>query len=876
MKSDSNHPPRVFLKFFRWFCHPKLQKYIEGDLLEMYEETKQKSGKRKADIKFIINVILLCRPGIIRPAEGSQNLNTYGMYKSYLKTGARNLSRNRAYAVINVAGLALSMACAILIFSWVSYHTGFDTFHNNASRIYRIVTEQHRDNISYTGSVPSPLGWYLRNDHALTEKLARAFTAREILITLKRGEELQKFKEVEGLTFAEPEFFEIFNFPLAQGKNGGVLSAPNTAIITERMARKYFGDQNPMSEVFWLENRIPFTITGVLKDLPANTEIKSEIFVSYATLKAYDPWLAHDVQGWGGIQDGMHCYVLLKDGIAPGQVEEALQPYVKTFRSKSKNVHHYKLQPLADIHFDARFGGVVEKSKLWTLSVIGFFLIITACLNFINMATAQAASRSKEVGVRKVLGGFKRQLFWQFLTETLMVTIIGVVLALLLATVFAPYVRSLFGVEIPMNFFTDSTIALFSVVLCVVITFLAGYYPALVLSGFQPVTALKGKILQHSTGGLNARRSMIIAQFVISQILIVGMIVIMSQMRYITNTDLGFAHDAIVMIDMGIDSTQTKSRVVKNEMLRVPGVEKVSLCFSAPASSNTWGNSVRFDNATEDENFRTSIKLADADYLSAFDLHLAAGRNLTPSDTVREILVNEAMISRLSLKSPEEALGKMISSNGGELKAPIVGVVKDFHDQSFHEQISPILITTAGAYYDYYGVKLNLATVRTALPALEKVWLEQHPDQIFHYEFLDDHIALFYEAEEITMKAIQVFSFIAIFIGCLGLYGLVSFMVVQKTKEVGIRKVLGGEVSHILWIFGKEFIVLILIAALIASPVAGWLMNNWLTGFQFRVPLTAWTFVLAIGATLFIAACTVGYHVIRGATANPVQSLRSE
>ncbi len=875
MKNPESTPPSFFLHFFRWFCHPSLAKYVEGDLMELYEERVREKGKRNADINFSIDVLLLFRPGIIKPA-GYQQLNTYGMYKSYIKVGWRNLVRNKSYSIINVAGLTLSMACGIFIFSLVSQHLSYDNFHHNPDQTYRIVTEMHRDNIGYTNCVPSPLGEYFRNDYTYAEKVARVYMEPGALVTLKRENTLTKFKETDGIAFAETSFFDIFNFPLLYGDAASALTEPNAAIVTERIARKYFGDQDAIGETFWLENKIPFTVKGVLKNLPSNTDIKSEIFVSYVTLKAHSPWLADETGGWGGIRSGMYCYVRLQADASAAKVEEVLSAYVKIHRAESKNVHHYKLQPLNDIHFNAQYGGPMGKNKLWILTILGVFLIATACLNFVNLATAQALRRSKEVGVRKVLGSFRFQLFWQFIFETGIITFMSILAACIIAYVTFPMINTFFNTAIDVNSIVDKWLLLFVLVLGIVVTLLAGYYPGLVLSGFRPVAALKGRLSQQNVGGFNTRRTLIVVQFAISQVLIIGMIVIMHQMKFATQSHLGFDKDAIVMVTMGRDSTGTRASVLKNEITGIPGVEKISLCFAAPSSEYEWGNSIRFDNSVEEVNFRTSMKLADADYLSTFDLELVAGRNLSPSDTVKEILVNETLIHKLNLQSPEEALGRMISANNGSMNGAIVGVVKDFHDKSFHEEISPILITTYTRDYMNYAVKLNMAHAKGVLSDIESLWQQQHPDQIFEYEFLDESIAHFYEAEETMLRLIQTFSFIAIFIGALGLYGLVSFMVSQKVKEIGIRKVLGGTGHHIVWIFGKEFVRLIVIAFLIAAPLGWWLMSNWLKDFEFQTQISSWPFVWAMGCSLVVAAVTVSYQVLTTALMNPVNSLRSE
>ena len=875
MEKNTITPPALFLRFFRWYCHPDMLDYIEGDLLEVYGRRVKKLGRRNANVKFIIDVLLLCRPGIIRSRQ-RQQLYPYGMYKSYFKIGWRNLLNNKSYTVINMAGLALSVLCAIFIFSFVRQHLAVDDFHPYPERTYRVVTELHRDVVAYQSNVPSPLGAHFRNDYTYAEKIARVYTESDALITLRKENKLVKFKETGGIAFTEASFFEIFHFPLLKGKPTTVLTEPNTAILTERVARKFFGDKDPIGEVFWFQNRFPFTVTGVLQDLPVNTDIRSEIFVSYPSLQTFDSWLADDTDGWGGIRDGMKCYVVLKPGVPTAQVEAALSAYVKKFRPTSKNVHHYKLQPLHDIHFNAQYGGPVSKSKLWVILIIGAFLIITACVNFINLATAQVLRRSKDVGVRKTLGSSKNQLFGQFIVETALITFAAIAIAAMLAYILFPYINTFFQTRIQIDLFTDPTLLLFMLGVGVGITLLAGYYPAAVLAGFQPVAALKGKLLQQRRGGFNTRRTLIVAQFVIAQVLIIGMLVIMNQMRFARQSDLGFDKEAIVMVTVGRDSTRTVANTLKNEIARIPGVEKITLCYAAPSSNIDWGNSIRFEGSTEEVNFRTSIKSADADYLSTFGLTLVAGRNLVPSDSVREMLINEAMVRKLGLPSAEEALGRHIAANGGQMKGAIVGVLKDFHDKSFHEDISAVLITTYTEDYSSYAVKIDLAHAHTILAAIEEKWLMLHPDQLFEYAFLDDSIAQFYKAEETSLKLVQTFSFIAIFIGCLGLYGLVSFMIAQKTKEIGIRKVLGGTMAHIAWLFGREFIQLILIAFLIAAPIGWWGMREWLQAFKFQVPMGAMTFLWALAGSCGVAACTIGYQVIKTAGTNPVKSLRTE
>jgi len=796
------------------------------------------------------------------------------MIRNYFKIAFRNLRKNRVYGLINVMGLAMSMACCILIFTLVKYHLSFDNFHKDPDRIYRFVTEQHRDEISYAASVPPPFGKAFRNDYAFAEQVARAVMSHDALISIKQGEEIKKFKEKEGATFTEPELFDIFNFPLLQGDKKTALTEPNTAIITEHLAKKYFGNENPVNKTFRYENSIDFKITGVLKDIPANTDLKSEIYLSWPTLKSRNEWYASD-DAWGGISTELQCFTRLRPTITATQIEKLLPAYVTKYRPKSKNVHHYKLQPLAQVHFDGRYGGVMEKRNLWILSFIGLFLIITACVNFINLATAQALKRAKEVGIRKVLGSLRGQLFWQFIAETALITVIAAFAAVGLSYLALPYVNEWFKTEMAIQFLSGSLLVIFIPLLALLVIFLAGSYPGLILSGFRPVSALKGKLSQQHIGGFNTRRTLIVTQFTISMILVIGMMVIFRQMQYAKTSDLGFNKDAVVMIPMGFDSASNAQKTLRNELAAIPGVQAVSQCYAAPSSDEAWNTSIRFDTRTEEELFRSSIKAADDQYVKTFDLQLVAGRNIFPSDTVREFLINEALIRKLGLKSPQEALGKKIYFNGN-MSATIAGVVKDFHDGSFHSDINAVCITSFGSNYSSYAVRINMNNIKSVLPALEKKWSSIHPDKIYEYKFLDENIAGFYETEETMLKLISSFSCIAIFIGCLGLYGLVSFMAAQKTKEIGIRKVLGSSITEILWIFGKEFGRLILIAFLVAAPIAWWLMNNWLQDFKYRIHIGVWVFLMAIGVTLFIAAITVVYQSIKAAMANPVKSLRTE
>ena len=532
------------------------------------------------------------------------------MLKNFFKLSWRSLLGNKAYTFINVSGLALSMACGILIFTTVKYHLSFDNFHPNSDRIYRMVTEQHRDVVNYVGSVPPSFAKTFRKDFTFAERTANVATFEGEFVTINTGDGLKKFKEPNGISFAEPEYFDIFNFPLLRGDKHTALSEPNTGIITQRIAEKYFGKEDPMGKVFKMDDKIPVRVTGILQNLPDNTDQQSEVFISYPTIKVYSDWFVAD-DAWGGITDALKTYVRLRPGVTPAQVEKALPAYVTKYRHESKNQHVYRLQPLKEVHFEARYGGVMERRNLWILSFIGIFIIVTACVNFVNLATAQALRRSREVGVRKVLGSLRSQLFWQFIAETALISILGLVVALAIATSVLPFVNSLFKTQMTIHLFSDWTLMFFLLLLTAVVTFLAGSYPGIILSRFKPVAAIKGKISNQQIGGFNTRRALIVTQFAISQILIIGMIVIASQMHYAKNSDLGFNKDAIVMVPLGLDSAGNSVSTLKDQLAKLSGVQKVTACYEAPSAAGGFGTSVRYDNRAEDEAFNIDIKSAD-------------------------------------------------------------------------------------------------------------------------------------------------------------------------------------------------------------------------------------------------------------------------
>ena len=796
------------------------------------------------------------------------------MLKNFVTIAWRNLWKNKAYAGINILGLSLGIGCGILIFALVSFHLSFDNFHPGKDRIYRIVTEFHDEVADYSQGVPSPLGKTFRRDFDYTEKVARVIDYNDNLISFKRGNELKKFQEKKGVVYAEPAFFDIFHFPLLLGDKATVLQGPGQALITERLAKKYFGEASAaMGQTIRVDNMTNFAIVGILRDIPVNTDRSQEIYLSYDDIRDRSKRLASD-SSWGSIYSECMCYIRLKPAVTAAQVNEGVKRMGKTYQKfRDAKTTIFRLQPLSDIHFNGDFDGYVDKKYLWALFFIGLFILGTACVNFINLATAQALNRSTEVGIRKVLGGLRKQLFWQFIMETTFIVVGAVVLGYLLALGALPFINTLFKTDIQFHLLDDPAAIVFLLGLLVVVVFLSGSYPGLVLSRFKPVAALKSRLSQKEVGGFSLRRILVVAQFTISQMLIIGTIVIAGQLHYAQTSDLGFDKNATVLMPVPVNDP-AKLATMRARIGAIAGIRDVSFCAHPPASESNHSTGIRFANRQSDEHWEVSTKYADDQYLKTFGLKLAIGRNFFPADTVKEFLVNETLVKKLNLGSGAKIIGQTIKING--FSGPVVGVVKDFYNQSLHNDINPIAIFPLVGTYQTCAVKIDPSHVHEDLAAFEKIWNGTFPEYLYSYSFLDDSIAEFYELDNSLLKLIEFFAVIAVFIGCLGLYGLTSFMAVRKTKEIGVRKVLGASIPSILWLFGREFSRLVLIAFAVAAPAAWWIMHQYLQDFKYRIAIGPGIFLLAIAATFVIVVLTVGYQSMRSALANPVKALRSE
>jgi putative ABC transport system permease protein len=814
------------------------------------------------------------------------------MFKNYFKTAFRSLIRNMNYTIINIAGLAVGIAVCMMIFIIIQYQTSFDSFHSNKDHIYRVLTEYHHAedaNITYGKDVPFPMPEGLKTAFPQIERAAPIWASHndQLLIPEDNGTTIKTFKENKGVFFTEPSFFKIFDFPLLAGSYES-LKDPNNVLLTKEIAEKYFGDwKTAIGKTIKLEaggslfshGIDVLKVSGILATIPANTDFQLKLVVAFGTGITED--MAKNTDWEDRTNSDFGCYILLPPNISVDNFNQKLRAYSRKVESPD-NKDSYIIQPLSAVHYDTQTGNYSNKAisheLLNVLWLIAAFILLIACVNFINLSTAQAVNRAKEVGVRKVLGSNKSQLQIQFIIETFLIVIVAVMLAAGITILAMSSVNQLLELSLSFNILNNPAIILFLLTVTIVVTALAGFYPSVVLSRFNPVNALKSKLTANTAKGISLRRGLVVFQFIIAQALIIGTLIIVKQMNYFINQPLGFDKDAIINVPFRVDSVWfSKVDYLKQQLLSVNGVQAVSFSSNTPVEdANDIWSTFKFDHAIKEADFKVIIKFADNEYVPAYKLQLIAGRNLQPSKMTREFLVNESLMKSLGIKNPDEILNKEISIWGDQIKCPVVGVLKDFNDRSFRHDLAPLLITTNNTMYNQAGIKLATTNISSTLQSVKKIWEQTFSDYVYEYKFLDDKIESFYKQENQLAQLYKIFAAIAIFLSCLGLYGLASFMAVQRIKEVGIRKVLGATAGNIVYLFSKEFIILIAIAFAIATPIAWYFMHQWLQDYVYRINISWWIFAAGGLVAIIIAIATISFQVIKAAIANPVKSLRTE
>ncbi|QHV94460.1 ABC transporter permease [Spirosoma endbachense] len=798
------------------------------------------------------------------------------MFRNYLKIAFRNLNAQRAYTLLNVVGLTIGMAGGLLIFLFIYHHLNTDRHHAKFDRIYRIVLDLHLDDgsIEHYPEAPLPMSKTLRTDYPQVDQAAFLRMNRSLTVSINRPGQTSpnRFLEQEGTAIVEAELFQIFDYQWLGGNPKTALREPNSVVLTESWAKRYFGDSDPMGQVMELDHKVNATVTGLVADPVRPTDTNIGLFISMPTIRQLDP--EFDVHEWGQLSSTNRLYCTLKDNkpATARQIETTFPALSKKHFGDVAKAFHFHIQPLADIHFDVqRVGGVIRLSLLGSLGLIGLFLIVIACINFVNLATAQAFRRSKEVGIRKTLGSSRIQLARQFLLETSLIVVIATILAMLVVVVSLPLFSN--RVHISLSLKPNGPMLLFIGLLMAIVVLLAGGYPAFVLSGFSPWASLRGKLMASSLGGYSLRKGLVVLQFVICQILLVGSLVVMKQMNFIRQTDLGFQKDNVLIVNLPNSGKETW-QAFKNKLNQYPDIKAVTLQYRPPSAGVMNGGSFKFGSKTEWVTFPVRERLADADYLKAYNLQLVAGRNISEGDSIREYVINETLAHKLGFRNPQDIIGKPMQYYLSQVPLPIVGVVKDFHQKSLHEAIAPCFIASFPAMYRQAGIRISGQSSVQTLAHIRQVWQSLYPTDVFDYEFLNDQLAQFYETETTISQLVNTFALMAMVICGLGLYGLVAFTVGQRTKEIGIRKVLGASVASIVALLSKDFLKLVLTAIVLASPVAWWAMNQWLQDFAYKIDIAWWVFVLAGLLAIAIALLTVSFQSVKAALMNPVKSLR--
>ncbi|MES2849631.1 MAG: ABC transporter permease [Bacteroidota bacterium] len=801
------------------------------------------------------------------------------MIKTYFKTAFRNLLRNRKHATLNILGLGVAIAACIIVFLVIQYENSYDKHLQGYDSVYQVVTkDKDADGELFTNGVPFPSIKYLKQDNP-QYKFAELMQNYGVQVTAKApGAENKKFREESGVFFGDPELLKMFEVKFLTG-SAEVLNDVNSVAISQSQAEKYFGDwKNAVGKTVMLNNdENDLAVAAVFEDMPQNTDFPFKLVASYEGFTMHDnTWPLDD---WGANTSNHQVYAKLPANADIMAMNKQLDVFEKKYNSGNRaTTRTHFLQPLKNIHFDERFATngdhVSSKTSLYTLAFIGLLIILMACINFINLSTALAVTRSKEVGIRKVMGSSKAQLSMQVIIETTAVVMVSAAIAISLAWVALPYIKSIMVVQDKLNLFNTGSI-LFILAIITITIILSGIYPAFIMGRFKPVEAIKNKINPSKVGSVSLRRVLVVLQFAFSQIFIIATIIAISQMSFIRRTDLGFNKDATLMIYMNADSVSRMRHDAFRDALKARSdVKAISFAFDAPSSDNSWTSNFAFDKM-EDRDFNVQQKQADHNYANTYGLQLVTGRFYEQSDTCREYVVNETLLKKCGITDPKDAIGKMFRL-GGRKPMPVVGVVKDFKQASLRDAVEPIVICPNKRWYQSAGIKLSSTNLGKSKDEIKILWDKYFPEYVYNASFLDESINNYYAAEERLSAMYKVYAILAIFISCLGLYGLVSFMVVRKTKEVGIRKVLGASVQSILYLFSKEFTILITIAFVIAAPAAWYLMNNWLKDFAYKINIGIGVFLVAIVSSILIAWITVGYKAMRAATANPVKSLRTE
>ncbi len=820
------------------------------------------------------------------------------MFKNYFTVALRNFRRNKIFSSINVLGLSIGISASLVIFLIAYYELSFDKFEKDRDRIFRVVMDiKFNGDVGHSPAVPAPLSSAIHNevsgvDASVPVMQFQGDATAKVTIISGNSDKPAIYKQQPDIVFTNNQYFDLIPFKWLVGSPQTALNEPFSVVITESRAKQYFPNipltDVPGKQIIYNDD-LKTTVSGIVKDMNEHTDFTSEEFISFPTIAKTQLQKQFMMDVWNDWMSYSKVYVKLSKGSSVARTETQLQELIKKYNkdaNKDKNnTMSFRLQPLSDIHFNTDYRGfgmrTANKSTLYGLFAIAVFLLLLGCINFINLTTAQASQRAKEIGIRKTIGSSKKQLIIQFLSETFFVTCVATIVSVLIT----PFLLKIFADFMPpglhFELFHQPSVMIFLFLLTVIVSFLSGLYPALILAGFKPVSVLKNQAFASSgqTRSAWVRKTLTVSQFVIAQFFIIGTFMVSKQIHYTLNADMGFRKDAILNFEMPRDTSRSHHAQLMDEIKAIPEIQMASMGFLPPAMEGAAFANIKYVDGKKETKVNVQIRWGDTNYIKVYQIKLLAGRNVRASDSTQELLVNETYAKALGFQNPADAINKVLTLGNGK-KSPIVGVMNDFHEQSFHGLIGPIVFEynkRADVFHILLKPENEEATIwPAAIAKITKAYKNIYPDNDFTYSFFDDTIAKLYTSEQQTSGLLKWATGLAILISCLGLLGLVIYTTNVRAKEIGIRKVFGASVTNIVTILSKDFVRLVIIAFAIAAPVAWWAANKWMEDFAYRTTMSWWVFAISGALMILIALITLSIQTIKAALANPVESLRTE
>ncbi|WP_421874579.1 ABC transporter permease [Marinoscillum sp.] len=809
------------------------------------------------------------------------------MFRNYLITALRNLKRNKVYTLLNVFGLAMGIGCSLVIYKVISYEFSYDKHHEHYGEIYRVVNENiYPDQVVKGMGTPHPVGPAIQADMSNVKSVVRTNYVYGNQLNVYDGNgEMQKFMIDDGIAFTENSYFEVFTVEWIAGNPQTALTNPQSVVVSASEARKLFKlpegmEQEALGKLINFNNLKDFKVVGVIEDPKEPTSLPFTYLFDYESQDEVNPYFGGGTS-WNSTSSNTNTYFIPGDHFNPTAFNQEMIAFVEKHHGEGRSEdRRYLAQSFSEIHFDQEYGsytGATSLQFLYALGLIGIFLVLTACINFVNLATAQASNRAKEIGIRKAIGSMTSQLLVQFLSEIALITFFAVVIALAIAEMMFNLLSDIIGYQLSVDLFGNPETFLFLFILFIVVSLLSGFYPAVLLSRMNTVQALKKKITSEAhSGGLSLRKGLVIVQFAISQFLIIGTLIVSSQSDYFLNKDLGFATEAILTTYLP-ERDLVKMERFRQAMLTSPAIESVTYGLSEPTGNSDSHSNINYAPLESEKDYHANFKPVDPYYTDFFDIEILAGRTVQEGDS-NNVVINEKIARLMGFQKGEydKAIGETLETGWGGNKT-VVGVMEDFHTYSLEEDLDFVLLFHyPEAFYSLSFKTPSLASIDEAKAHFESVWNQVYPEYVLDYDFYDQSLAERYEDVQNITALMRIFAVISILIGCLGLYGLVSFIAMNRIKEIGVRKVLGATPLNILTIFSKEVVILMVISFVVTAPLAFYFLNLWLDNFSFRIDIGVSFFVTALITTLVIALLTISHKTIAAALINPAETLKDD